>query len=296
MLKQNPFSIYDFLGYFIPGALVIYIILLIFNFSSFDHPGEIFSFVGNAQILDFSNVLFFVIISYSLGHLINFSSSITIERYANWKYSYPSKYLMDLNPSHKFWIGPRKIIIWKAFLAFLIFPVTILDYFLGQYFGFKEFYTKKADKFIIEMVKSKGLVLLKKLGSPLTISLRDYDFHRIFSHYVYENSKNHQSKLTNYVTLYGFLRALCFISVVFFWFLFYKLFILIFLNNSDIINLDEIQIILYSLCLIGLCAYLFFMAFMKFYRRYTLEALMLIVIDPELKDTITNPSYIEHKN
>ncbi len=28
-MKQNPFSLYDFLGYFIPGALVLYLYLII---------------------------------------------------------------------------------------------------------------------------------------------------------------------------------------------------------------------------------------------------------------------------
>ena len=28
-MKQNPFSLYDFLGYFIPGSLLIYIVILI---------------------------------------------------------------------------------------------------------------------------------------------------------------------------------------------------------------------------------------------------------------------------
>ncbi|WP_029038482.1 hypothetical protein [Salinimicrobium xinjiangense] len=275
MIKQNPFSIYDFLGYFIPGALVIYIFLIIFNPSNTE---DFVTFLGSNKILDFDNILFFVIISYSLGHLINFSSSITIERYANWKYSFPSKYLMNLNPNHKYWIGPIKIKLWKGFLALIILPVAILDYILGEFFSFKEFYTKKADKFIVEMVKSKGLVLLEKLGAPVTESLREYDFHRIFSHYVYENSKNHQSKMTNYVTLYGFLRSLCLISVLFFWFLLYKI-----IEGFGASNYD-IKIMLTSILFLTITSYLFFMAFMKFYRRYTLEALMLIVIDPDLKE------------
>jgi hypothetical protein len=29
MMKQNPFSIYDFLGYFIPGATTIYLIQIV---------------------------------------------------------------------------------------------------------------------------------------------------------------------------------------------------------------------------------------------------------------------------
>ena len=294
MIKQNPFSIYDFLGYFIPGALVIYIFLILFSSSSFENFNSIFTVVGNNKILDFDNILFFVIVSYALGHLINFSSSITIERYANWKYNYPSKYLMDLVPDHKYWTGPRKIKVWKGFLSILIFPVSISDYILGEVFSFKAFYTRKADSFIIEMVKSKGLILLNKLGAPWTKSLREYDFHRIFSHYVYENSKNHQSKMNNYVTLYGFLRSLCFISVIFCWFLVYKLYN-IFKYDPIFSNFQDFKNLLFTIIILGLCSYLFFMAFMKFYRRYTLEALMLIVIDPTLKDNFNEPKILVEK-
>lgn len=296
MIKQNPFSIYDFLGYFIPGALVIYIFFIIFNSSGLENLEGIFAVVGNIKILDFNNILFFVIVSYALGHLINFSSSITIERYANWKYSYPSKYLMNLNPRHKYWKGPLKIKIWKGFLAFIILPVSFFDFILGEIFSFKEFYTRKADPLIIEMVKSKGLILLRKLGAPVTRSLGNYDFHRIFSHYVFENSKNHQNKMTNYVTLYGFLRALCFISVIFFWFLSYKLVQVWKFDDSIFSNFADKKYLLFSYLILGLCSYLFFMAFMKFYRRYTLEALMLIIIDPELKDHINEPKFLEHHN
>lgn len=284
MIKQNPFSIYDFLGYFIPGALVIYIFLLLVTVNDFTNLTVIITTLSNEKSFQLDNLLFFVIVSYALGHLINFLSSITIERYSNWKYNYPSKYLMNLKPNHKFWIGSKKIITWKIFLLITILPVSIFDYIFGEFFGFKIFYTKKADNYIIETVKSKGVILLNQLGTPLTKTLRDYDFHRIFSHYVYENSKNHQSRLTNYVALYGFLRALCLISVLFFWLLVYKLYKKAYLAETFNDYIKNSKYILVVILLTTFSSYIFFMAFMKFYRRYTLESLMLIVIDKELVD------------
>lgn len=284
MIKQNPFSIYDFLGYFIPGALVIYIFLLLITVSDFTNINNVITILSSNKSFQLDSFLFFVIISYSLGHLISFLSSITIERYSNWKYNYPSKYLMNLKPNHKFWIGTKKIIIWKIILLILILPVSVFDYIFGEFLNFKAFYTKKADNYIIETVKFKGLILLNQLGTPITKTLREYDFHRIFSHYVYENTKNHQSRLTNYVALYGFLRALCLISVLFFWLLTYKLYKKVFLIKTIDEYFKHNKLILLVFILTSIASYIFFMAFMKFYRRYTLESLMLIVIDKELVD------------
>lgn len=284
MIKQNPFSIYDFLGYFIPGVLVIYIFLLLLTVTDFTNLNGIIKTMSSEKLFQLDNFLFFVIVSYSLGHMINFLSSIIIERYSNWKYNYPSKYLMDLKPDHKFWIGSKKIITWKIILLIAILPISIFDYILGEILGFKIFYTKKADSYIIETVKSKGIILLNQLGTPKTKKLRDYDFHRIFSHYVYENSKNHQSRLTNYVALYGFLRSLCLITVLLFWLLIYALY-----KKADFIEtfedyLKSSKYILAGILLTTIVSYIFFMAFMKFYRRYTLESLMLIIIDRDLVD------------
>ena len=104
------------------------------------------------------------------------------------------------------------------------------------------------------------------------LKMLEYDFFRIFAHYTFEHTKSHQFKLINYVVLYGFLRTLTFIMVILFWYMTYLMIIT-----------KSIQFDLRLLLLIGLISYSFFMAFMKFYRRYTLEGLMLIAIDEELK-------------
>lgn len=89
MIRQNPFSLYDFLGYFIPGALLFYLILFIDYVENLSENFELKNFIEKNSDFQLDKVLFFIIISYSLGHLLNFISSITIERYANWKYNYP---------------------------------------------------------------------------------------------------------------------------------------------------------------------------------------------------------------
>lgn len=279
MIKQNPFSLYDFLGYFIPGALVTYILVLI---NSVDNYNQIINVINQNQEFQLDKFLLFTIVSYSLGHLINFVSSITVERYSNWKYNYPSKYLLDFVNNHKFWTGNWILILWKISLSLFLLPIVIFDYILGNLLNFKAFYTKKLDDFLANLIKDKGLILFKKLNPKPQKKISNYDFHRIFAHYTYENSKNHQNKLTNYVVLYGFLRSLTLISNLTFWFLVIK-----FLKNYNtslpmICNIHLSKTLIYFIFGFSLISYIYFMAFMKFYRRYSLESLMLIAIDTTL--------------
>ncbi|MFV0197822.1 hypothetical protein OBK01_06335 [Empedobacter falsenii] len=277
MDKQNPFSIYDFLGYLIPGALVLYILLFLYKAKSIFKIKDVETAIISNSKFELDKFMFFIIISYALGHLINFISSITIERYANWKYNYPSKYLMDFNNNFKFWQGTKTTIFWKIVLIIIIFPITCWDYILGELLGFKRLYTKKADDFIIQLIKLKGIKLIEKLGLTQFQNLSRCDFQRIFYHYSYEYSKNHQSKLSNYVALYGFLRTLALITNLLFWGII--IVVIIYFNQLDDSFIFPISIFLFT---ISIVSYIFFMAFMKFYRRFSLEGLMVIAIDKEL--------------
>tara|TARA_R110000868_G_scaffold152203_1_gene376851 strand:+ start:2776 stop:3609 length:834 start_codon:yes stop_codon:yes gene_type:complete len=277
MIRQNPFSLYDFLGYFIPGALLFYLILFIDYVENLSENFELKNFIALNSDFHLDKVLFFVILSYSLGHLLNFISSITIERYANWKYNYPSKYLLGFNYSGFWDYKSKRGIVWRISLILIMFPVTVLDLVLGELLGFKNFYTRKLDKFLIDLITLKGQKLFNRLADGQLngydkIKVRDYDFHRIITHYTFEHSKNHQFKMVNYVVLYGFLRTLTLITTILIWYILCTQF-------SELGNLTIITI----LFLLSLIAYVFFMAFMKFYRRYTLEGLMLIAINEDLK-------------
>lgn len=275
MIKQNPFSLYDFLGYFIPGALLIYLIIFFLNFDASNYDYTINQFIVNENNIKFQNLLFFTIASYALGHLVNFSSSILVERYANWIYDYPSKYLLNISKEFKFsTISIKRCAIWL-----FILPVSLFDLLLGHFFKFKNLYTKKLDSFLIDCITQKGLKLLNRLypiegtdNKPSEIN--EYDFFRIFHHYAFEHTKNHQSKMINYVVLYGFLRSLTFILVIIFWVLMYEIFI----KHNCFIKY-------YHIIIISGMSYVFFMAFMKFYRRYTLETFMIIAISEEIKES-----------
>jgi hypothetical protein len=275
MIKQNPFSLYDFLGYFVPGAILVYFYLLLDYLSELKTEFQLKDFLKSSGDLRLEQILFFIIISYALGHLINFLSSITIEKYSIWKYDYPSKFLLNLD-KRPYWtkgIG----ILWRLLVPLMILPITFLDLILGDLLRFKNFYTRKLDDFLIGLIKEKGNSLVNKLfkntenNQSINKTINDYDFFRIFAHYTFEHSKSHQFKMVNYVALYGFLRVLTFILVITFWFVIYSMIV------SETLDFN-----VWILIGISLTGYTFFMAFMKFYRRYTLEGLMLIAINEDL--------------
>lgn len=280
MIKQNPFSVYDFLGYLIPGSIIIYAYLII-DYLKGNTSFKLSEFIDTFQDLELEGIFFFVIISYTLGHLVSFASSITIEKYANWRYSYPSKYLLDIE--HKgFWLDCNnfKDNVWRFMMIIFLLPCVCFDWVFGKLLGLEKFYKKSLDDLLKKMIKLKVISLLNKIGNRNLVHSEFFldgtanrcDFHRIITHYAYENSKNHQSKMTNYVALYGFLRTLSLIFNLLSIYFFYRVYCF-----SEFTSINFL-----ILFIISSLSYLSFVAFMKFYRRYTLEGLMIIVIDEEI--------------
>lgn len=284
MLKQNPFSLYDFLGYFIPGSLLIYSVYLIHAFNT--QTINLNEITDCFPLIDTTGIFLFVLLSYTCGHILSFLSSYTIEKFANWKYKYPSKYLLEKHANipedkkHKFFYkgetkDERWGNAWRIILCIIILPMVTIEVICSNLFKFKDVFRKPLDDFLVYSINKKTLELLNKLELDIKRYEKNpeiFDTHRIISHFTYDNSKNHQQRLTNYVSLYGFLRTLTFISNFIAYYYIVKFLLEINFYNS--IDLHKILLIFLLLTL----SYIFFMAFMKFYRRYTLEAFMVLVI------------------
>lgn len=281
MIKQNPFSVYDFLGYLIPGSLFLYSFYIIDYLKSTESI-EIDNLFNSLNDYEHENIFLFIIISYSIGHLLSFSSSITVEKYANWRYNYPSKYLLDL-PHQGYWSKGLdwKSKLWRIVIITILFPCILLDLLIGKLLDFKRYYTNSVDDMLKDIITFKINALLHKLNFNKIEGFKekyrdgkgnDYDFHRIVTHYAFEYSKNHQSKMSNYVALYGFLRNLCLI---------FNLITIYFITRVCLYLTFNIVNIFTILVLLSI-TYLAFMAFMKFYRRYTLEGFMVVVSDESL--------------
>ena len=101
-MNKNPFSIYDFSGYLFPGAFA----LIVVKFLTYtDNPFCFYCFMDSVRELAQSNdklidTVFFILLSYILGHAIAFASTLTVEQYANWRYGYPSAFILGIDTKY----------------------------------------------------------------------------------------------------------------------------------------------------------------------------------------------------
>lgn len=286
MENKSPFSLYDFLGYFIPGALFFYLLGILL-------PGiEMIWFTNNFlenPPSSFNQTLAFIIISYVLGHAINYISSITIEQYSIWSIGYPSRYILGetRNCYFKKWSetnteaskGKRRAelvisFLWRAALLIIIFPMYLFDLLISKIFCFRRHYTNTVDRTLKTIISDRVKIFKERHPDP---SPSDGDFFRLIYYYCYEKFDAYRVKFNNYVALYGFTRAISFVFCVFGWILLIKIIV-------DRIKPGEHENWhIYAFIASSLLSYFFYLAFVKFYRRYTLEGFMCLTIDPDLQ-------------
>lgn len=302
---KSPFSLYDFIGYFFPGVIAICIFLLYiiirYNVDCDFFLNDKISFSSEKKIIvinGYAHIYFLLIIaSYIVGHLISYLSSITIEKYSNWMYGYPSYFLFNkLKPKYyKFyskeevnlWIEEShnnflfmllqkirlvflkskfkfinyfaliriRAFFWRFILKITILPITLLDLVIGRLLGLRYYYTNQIDSTLSDFINKK----IKNFNLINNIDCTEYDFQRIINHYYYEKYDRHQLRLDNYVSLFGFLRSLSFIFST-------TSFLFIFLNP-------------WITLIFAIIAYILYMAFMKFYRKFTMENYMCLLVD-----------------
>jgi hypothetical protein len=208
------------------------------------------------------------ILAYIAGHLLSFLSSITVERYALRQLGYPSHYLLRLpsgayakeEPDRK---AARVV---AGIVGALLLPITLPEQILSK-LGLRELYAKPLDSLLVAIIATKLEHLLRDGTGiePTDVGKSsEHDFFRYVYHFAVENAPNHLSKMQNYVALYGFLRTISFVAVVNFW-------VMVGIRIAGRVSLWTAG---WYCLLTGGVAFLAFLAFSKFYRRFTLEALM----------------------
>lgn len=275
------------MGYFFPGAFALILVYFLLEHTSeikdinslYANVAEMFRFRNSEDKKEFTiEICFvFIVVSYIVGHFVAYLSSLTVEQFSNWLYGYPSTYLLcDVAPGHYWNINKNQatplIAIkynWRIIIAIFLLPLSLGSIFLAKGLGLRHFFIKKLDSCLIENVKNTFMLLIRKKGFEGELK-EDVDYHRVIYHYVYEYQKQHTFKLDNYVALYGFLRSITYIFncvSLYFTYLWY----------------DKPSKDLFLLCLISyIVTYIFFMSFIKFYRRFTLETFMCLVTDDRL--------------
>jgi len=263
--KQGPFSLYDFLGYFFPGAVGIFAAALFF-----DELGIGARPLGFLELSRFSELLPFVLAAYLLGHALSLLSSFSVERYFIWHFDYPSKSLVRmpvrgfLDKSKKFSMANVvKLVVW-----ILLLPISVLVSLICFFSIGRPGMVSQLDPLLATIIRAKvdGLIADKgQTPRPGEVSRADEsDFFRLVYHYTVENAPAHLSKMQNYVALFGFNRAVCFVFVILFW---VCLVSVAFGGKAGSIQLLAASVFLSNL---------FFFGFAKFYRRFSLESLMAL--------------------
>jgi hypothetical protein len=136
MNKQNPFSVYDFLGYLIPG-LFFYIIGVELQQNSFyilDFVGFTNKLITTSTDIKWDQVIFIIVICYIIGHILSFISSITIEKYSVWTVGYPSQYLLNFKRNtgiYKFEKNKPTRYILRTLTVLFLWPIFLYDGIIG---------------------------------------------------------------------------------------------------------------------------------------------------------------------
>lgn len=297
-MEKNPFSIYDFMGYLFPGALLMYIICYLCGpfdpYNIFDLKDFIQAFHMDTSIDAYTigRLAMFVVISYILGHMVSYLSSLTVELVFRKTFGYPSKYLFSksritwkemfnnyiasMATVDKKYIK-KFVVLLKILLAIVVSPIMIMNFTLGHWLGINVFVTRSLDKNLQHIIEEKNNIMLKKIKVNPHSKPED-DSHRMVLHYVYHNIPSSQHKTENYIALYGFLRAISFIfCIAFDCLLIYAITTIDFDAAISWKLISELGILFFV-------AYISYLGFTKFYRKYTLENYMALVTDTTLVD------------
>jgi len=276
-MEKNPFSLFDFLGYFIPGAFFVFLCFFL------QHDDGILYYLSleNIKKLDHNisivYVTFFIIISYILGHILSFISTLTIENFTVWMFGFPSKNLLNIEDNVEYFSEKETVnltilsYILRFILLVFLLPISLFSITVGILFDLnRSVYTKNLGSPYVELITNRIQRIFKELGTKETSNLKDFDFHKLLIHYSYNINTPHQPKLMNYVALYGFLRV-C--SLIFNILSLYLLVLLFFYTN-------ELKIQDYLFCFASsILSYITYLGYLKFYRRYSQENLMILLLE-----------------
>ena len=292
-MSKNPFSIYDFMGYLFPGVMV-FVLYLAFSRIGFDVTRlKDLSLASNPELsgnFDLNKSFLLIVLCYILGHIVAYLSSITVEFASNKIFGYPSKYLLNekrldwgtmfLNyfmtegtSSNKYFKVVKLVMkfLLKLIVLVLLFPILFSIFTIGYFFDINGFMSRSLDPYLRDTIIEKEYLLAEKLGIKHPDVNEECDYHRIILHYVYLNIASSQRKTDNYIALYGFLRSICLLSSMTF-----LIVLALSLKTIDLSAPVDYRIV-GVLCFLYFVAYLTFLGFMKFYRRYTLENFMALL-------------------
>ena len=227
---------------------------------------------------------------------------MSVENLAIWLYGYPSSFLLEKPQGYRYlkrdFMSEDKIeqnknctfrikCAIRVLLWLFLLPISLLSLFLGKTLRTNNLILKPMGTSYWETLKVQWKKYIRANGFYHLDENHPEKYYRIITSYVYENSTIHAIKMDNYVALYGFLRSMSLIvSSVCVALLMVNYTTLFFCDGGEILSFSSLLLNrkMLNILILSIVAYLFFIAFLKFYRRYTLEAFSgFIAINTELK-------------
>lgn len=283
-VEKLPVTAYDIVSYFAPGALLI--IYCGYGFHS--KPLSQLVAIEDLNTMVFLTVVFlFVVASYVIGHAVALLAAFTLERLSLGFTDYPSRYLADDESEFRYapgqW-GPsvceyvfknlkkRKgdIFFWLICLFCFPFSILLLAITVFRLWGYL---IKSEEKTTIELLDERFLARFNRSRKSEGLSRRWFV---LIEYYVFYRSERGAQRMYNYLNLYGFCRNAAMS--------FYAGTILLFISWLWIgPSVHKALFILLSL----FCAMMLFLGFIKFFRRYSHEAIIaFVVMDDDRKVSV----------
>lgn len=291
-MEKNPFSLFDFLGYFIPGSFALYLVYFLQNDKGLEFYFKRENMMELTTDISLIYMTFFIILAYTLGHILSFLSTLTIENYTVWKLGFPSKNLLGIRTAGNYYVKKLKnqtTVDWvptllSYFLRFslevFLAPIALPSRTIGKVLDLnKSVYTKKLGEPYTALIKAKISKVFHQLDPSLVIDFISHDYNKLLIHHSYDVNASHQPKLMNYLALYGFLRV---ISLIFNILSLYLLLRVCFLSKEKL-TIDfglEPSVGFITFLISGFMAYVSYLGYLKFYRRYSQENLMILLLKP----------------
>ena len=280
--KSPQFSAYDFLGYLLPGLVLIALMdcSWLYHFKKAVLSWEFV--VARYSKLSWENAIPLALFGYFFGHAVSFVSGMVVEEHARLMHGSPASFIVrEAKPRYfhceKWGKGHRiatfTIVLMRGIVMLFMLPLTWIELLftrlvpVSRRFNFeitrllKRCLVVAEDRLLMQMgVKTES-------GKPPGRSKDELHwglgFERLALHYALEKAPAHLFTLRNYVVLYGFLRAMTFILLVVVWMIAVHLFVQLEIRSGVLVLIIGGVIISPS-----------YGGFLKFWTRYHKEALM----------------------